>query len=221
MSNVSFDSIKSLFPAVKYDPSLMGKPGILPDHEILRLCQEEDFIAPFVISSIKVDEDGKRIFSYGVSSYGYDVRLSTKFRIFTDATQFEKGFLDPHDLDLETNEFAPWVDYEGDFVTIPPNGFVLGYTREYIKMPRDVTGIISNKSSYARAGISVTTSIIEPGWEGTVVLEIANLTPRPVRVYAHEGVAQFIFFRGERCTVSYADRDGKYSRQYGLVMPRI
>ncbi len=218
-------SLASNFPkvglSITSNLEFYANTGILSDEQILDLCEREKFIEPFVNKSVRFNDEGARIFSYGPSSYGYDVRLSTKFRIFSNSTQSELGYLDPHDLDIDHGDKSPWVDYEGPSVIIPPNGFILGYTQEYIRMPRNLTGFISNKSSYARAGINVTTSIIEAHWEGTVVLEISNLTPRPVKVYAGEGVAQFVFFRGLPCKVSYKDRGGKYDGQIGMVMPRL
>ena len=151
--------------------------------------------------------------SYGLSSYGYDLRCSEHFKIFTPR---ETDIIDP----LRADEI-PYVDYRGEVCEIPPFGFVLACTIEYIKMPRDVSGIILNKSTYARANIDVRTTVIEAGWEGQITLEIANGNPCPARIYANQGIAQLIFIGGDgECEISYADRKGKYMWQIGPTMGR-
>lgn len=158
--------------------------------------------------------DGKKIISYGLSSFGYDVRLGNKFKIFTNVNS---TVIDP--LDFDHNSY---VDYEGEFCIIPPNSYVLGVTMESFNIPRDIMVLCVGKSTLARAGVAVNVTPIESGMVGTIVLELANMTPLPVKVYAGHGVAQFLFLQGsEECEVSYADRAGKYMNQVGIVTPRL
>lgn len=150
----------------------------------------------------------KKVISYGTSSMGYDVRLGRKFKVFTNV--FSET-IDP----LNMPERA-YVDHEGDYVIIPPNSYVLGHTIEYFRMPEDVVAICVGKSTYARAGCAINVTPIEPGFEGQVVIEIANQTPLPMKVYADMGIAQFMFLRGDECATSYAKRAGKYQGQLGI-----
>ena len=152
-------------------------------------------------SSTGEDDTPRRIVSYGTSSYGYDVRLATKFKIFTN---INSAIIDPLNMSDDC-----YVDFEGEMCIIPPNSYVLGHTVEYFRMPRNVTAICVGKSTYARAGCAVNITPIEAGFEGQVVLEIANLTPLPMKIHAGMGIAQFLFYQGdEQCEVSYADRAG-------------
>lgn len=165
-------------------------------------------IVPFIPGQVRQDNNGGKIISYGTSSMGYDVRLGRKFKIFTNAFN---ALIDPLDMPISS-----YVDHEGDYVIIPPNSYVLGHTIEYFNLPRDVGAICVGKSTYARVGCIVNVTPIEPGFCGEVVIELSNATPLPMKVYAGQGIAQFIFFRGEPCEVSYADRDGKYQGQTGI-----
>lgn len=148
------------------------------------------------------------IISYGTSSMGYDVRLGRKFKIFTNVFS---AVIDP--LNMPDHSY---VDHEGDYVVIPPNSYVLGHTIEYFNLPRDVGAICVGKSTYARAGCAINVTPIEPGFSGEVVIEIANQTPLPMKVYAEQGIAQFVFLKGNPCEVSYSDRSGKYQGQTGI-----
>lgn len=151
---------------------------------------------------------GQKIISYGTSSMGYDVRLGRKFKVFTNVYG---AVIDPLNMPDEA-----YVDMEGDYVVIPPNSYVLGHTIEYFNMPSDVVAICVGKSTYARAGCAINVTPIEPGFKGQVVIEIANQTPLPMKVYAEMGIAQFMFLQGEPCEIDYAKRAGKYQGQVGI-----
>jgi len=184
-------------------------PGILSDAQIRYLSQKEEMIAPFVE---KQTAEGK--ISYGLSSYGYDARCSREFKIFTNV---DNAIVDPKDFSDDS-----FVDRETDVCIIPPNSFVLTRSVEYFKIPKDVLVVCLGKSTYARCGLIVNVTPLEPGWEGHVTLEISNTTPLPAKVYANEGVAQFLFFKGSTpCETTYADRAGKYMGQTGVTLPRI
>ena len=183
--------------------------SILPDHIIRKLAVENQMIAPFTEAQKRAGN-----ISYGLSSYGYDARLAPEFKIFTNVNN---AMVDPKDFSTHT-----FVEKEGDFCIIPPNSFMLGRTVEYFKIPRDVLVICLGKSTYARCGLVVNVTPLEPEWEGTVTLEVSNTTPLPAKVYANEGIAQFLFFRGEAPPeVSYKDRGGKYIGQQGVTLPRL
>lgn len=174
----------------------------------------EPMIAPFEPGNIR-EVDNRRVVSYGTSSYGYDVRLDNKFKIFTN---INSGIIDP----LEFDEEKCLVDHEGDYVIIPPNSYVLGNTIEVFNIPRNVMIIALGKSTYARAGAIVNVTPIEPGFKGQVVIEISNSTPLPMKIHAYHGIAQFVFFESdEACETSYADKNGKYQNQRGVVTPRM
>ncbi len=184
-------------------------PGILPDHEIRRLAQEEGMIEPFMEK-----QNANGVISYGLSSYGYDARAADEFKIFTN---IDNALVDPKDFSHQS-----FVDRKTDICVIPPNSFVLTRSVEYFRIPKDVLVICLGKSTYARCGLIVNVTPLEPGWEGHVTLEISNTTPLPARVYANEGVAQFLFFKGSSaCETSYADRAGKYMGQRGVTLPRL
>lgn len=184
-------------------------PGILADHQIRDLALNEGMIEPFVE---KQNHDG--VISYGLSSYGYDSRCSNEFKIFTNV---DNAIVDPKSFSEKS-----FVDRETDVCIIPPNSFVLTRSVEYFRIPKDVLVICLGKSTYARCGLIVNVTPLEPGWEGHVTLEISNTTPLPAKVYANEGVAQFLFFKGSApCEVSYADRAGKYMGQRGVTLPRM
>jgi dCTP deaminase len=184
---------------------------IKSDRWIIEQCEKNQLLTPFVRDSVKKTESGERHVSHGPSSYGYDIRLDTKFKIFSNTNQ-GTGIIDPLDFDEKNYD-----EHEGDFVIIPPGGFVLGVSKERFKMPRNVTGFVMNKSTYARCSVVCITTVIEAGWEGYLVLEYANNSPLPAKLYANQGAAQIVFFEAdEQCLVSYADRDGKYQNQEGV-----
>ncbi len=184
-------------------------PGIMPDHWIRDQSLNHGMIEPFVE---KQTAEGK--ISYGLSSYGYDSRCSDEFKIFTNV---DSAIVDPKNFSDKS-----FVDRQTDVCIIPPNSFVLTRSVEYFRIPKDVLVICLGKSTYARCGLIVNVTPLEPGWEGHVTLEISNTTPLPAKVYANEGVAQFLFFKGSSdCEVTYADRAGKYMKQTGVTLPRI
>jgi dCTP deaminase len=187
--------------------------SILSDKEIIRLCEEEEFISPFVRESVRYVDD-KKVISFGPSSYGYDFRLSREFLIFSNATQSDKAYIDPKDFDKDA-----YIRHEGDSVIIPPNGFILATSLEYIKMPKDITGVVVGKSTYARVGCNSLATPIEAGFEGNITWEFANCTPRPIKMFSGEGCVQILFFRGEPCMTTYADRGGKYMYQRNVTLP--
>ena len=186
---------------------------IKSDKWIRRMAAKHRMIEPFEAGQVK-KRKGKKIVSYGTSSYGYDVRCSTEFKIFTN---INSTILDPKSFD-EKN----FVDFRGQVCIIPPNSFALARTVEYFRIPRNVLTICLGKSTYARCGIIVNVTPLEPEWEGHVTLEFSNTTPLPARVYANEGVAQVIFLESDEvCETSYRDRGGKYQGQKGVTLPRI
>ncbi|ARU57651.1 deoxycytidine triphosphate deaminase [Oleiphilus messinensis] len=176
------------------------------------MAQEKGMIEPFEPGQVRFGEQGK-IVSYGTSSYGYDVRCSNEFKIFTNV---HSATVDPKRFDE-----ASFVDMESDVCIIPPNSFALARTVEYFRIPRTVLTICLGKSTYARCGIIVNVTPLEPEWEGHVTLEFSNTTNLPAKIYANEGVAQMLFFESdEECEVSYKDRGGKYQGQTGVTLPR-
>ena len=186
---------------------------IKSDNWICRMAQEYKMIEPFAPELVRQGSNG-RIVSYGVSSYGYDVRVANEFKIFTN---INSTIVDPKEFD-ERN----FVDFEGDVCIIPPNSFALARTVEYFRIPRNVLTVCLGKSTYARCGIIVNVTPLEPEWEGHVTLEFSNTTPLPARIYANEGVAQMLFFEADEvCKTSYRDRGGKYFGQTGVTLPRM
>lgn len=184
-------------------------PGIMPDHWIREQSINHGMIDPF---EEKQKSEGK--ISYGLSSYGYDARCSREFKIFTNV---DNAIVDPKDFSEDS-----FVDRETDVCIIPPNSFVLTRSVEYFRIPKDVLVVCLGKSTYARCGLIVNVTPLEPGWEGHVTLEISNTTPLPAKVYANEGICQFLFFKGSSdCETTYADRAGKYMGQRGVTLPRI
>lgn len=184
-------------------------PGLLSDHQIRRLATEQGMIEPFVE---KQKKDG--VISYGLSSYGYDSRCAPDFKIFTNV---DNAMVDPKNFSDQS-----FVDRNTDVCVIPPNSFALTHSVEYFRIPKDVLVICLGKSTYARCGLIVNVTPLEPGWEGHVTLEISNTTPLPAKVYANEGIAQFLFFKGSTaCETSYADRAGKYMGQRGVTLPKL
>jgi len=187
--------------------------SIKADHWIRRMATEHGMIEPFEPGQVRRAEDGSRLISYGTSSYGYDVRCADEFKIFTN---INTAIVDPKAFDEKS-----FVDFKGDCCIIPPNSFALARTMEYMRIPRDVLTICLGKSTYARCGIIVNVTPLEPEWEGHVTLEFSNSTPLPAKIYAHEGVAQFLFFESdEPCEMSYRDRAGKYMGQRGVTLPQ-
>jgi len=182
---------------------------IKPDSWIKRMAREHNMIEPFVESQVR----GSAI-SYGVSSYGYDIRVADEFKIFTN---INNTVIDPKNFDPRS-----FVDVKTDVCIVPPNSFALARTIEYFRIPRDVLTICLGKSTYARCGIIVNVTPFEPEWEGTVTLEISNTTPLPAKIYANEGIAQVLFFQSdEPCEMSYKDKKGKYQAQTGVTLPKI
>ena len=186
--------------------------SIKSDRWIRRMAEQHGMIEPFEPGQVR-EKDGDRIVSYGTSSYGYDVRCSGEFKIFTN---INSAVVDPKNFDANS-----FVDIQSDICIIPPNSFALSRTVEYFRIPRDVLTICLGKSTYARCGIIVNVTPLEPEWEGHITLEFSNTTPLPAKIYAHEGAAQVIFFESdEPCEISYKDRDGKYQGQKGVTLPR-
>ena len=186
--------------------------SIKADSWIRHMALTEGMIEPFQESQVRT-RGGERLISFGVSSYGYDVRCADEFKIFTN---INSAMVDPKSFDSRS-----FVDFKGDVCIIPPNSFCLARTVEYFRIPRDVLTICLGKSTYARCGIIVNVTPLEPEWEGHVTLEFSNTTPLPAKIYANEGVAQFLFLQSdEQCETSYADRAGKYMKQKGVTLPK-
>ncbi len=182
---------------------------IKSDRWIRRMALDKGMIAPFEERQVRAGT-----ISYGLSSYGYDIRIADEFKVFTN---INTTIVDPKGFDPRS-----FVDYKGEVCIIPPNSFALGRSVEYFRIPRNVMTICVGKSTYARCGIITNVTPFEPEWEGFVTLEISNTTPLPARIYANEGIAQVLFFEADEvCAVSYADRQGKYQGQQGIVLPRV
>ena len=183
---------------------------ILPDNAIRDLAVEHDMIDPFVDDQVR---DG--VISYGLSSFGYDMRIAGEFRVFTP--NIYNSVVDPKKIDERA-----MVEYDvDDHILIPPNSYVLGRSVEYFKMPTNLLAVVLGKSTYARSGIIVNVTPLEPGWEGHVTIEIGNATTLPAKVYANEGIAQVVFLKGDAPDVSYADKQGKYQNQRGITLPKM
>ncbi len=183
--------------------------AIKADHWIEKMALEHGMIEPFASGQVK-----EGVISYGVSSYGYDIRIADEFKIFTNVNN---TVVDPKQFDARS-----FVEFKGEVCTIPPNAFALARTMEYCRIPRDVLTLCVGKSTYARCGIIVNVTPFEPEWEGFVTLEISNTTPLPARIYANEGIAQVLFFQADEiCRTSYADKKGKYQKQTGITLPKI
>ncbi len=187
--------------------------SIKSDKWIRRMVEEQNMIEPFETDQIRKGQNGRMI-SYGTSSYGYDIRCADEFKIFTN---INSAVVDPKEFD--PNSF---VDIKSDVCIIPPNSFALARTVEYFRIPRDVLTICLGKSTYARCGIIVNVTPLEPEWEGHVTLEFSNTTPLPAKIYANEGVAQVLFLGADEiCETSYKDRNGKYQGQTGVTVPKL
>ncbi len=183
--------------------------SIKSDRWIRRMAREHRMIEPFSDRQVR-----EGVISYGVSSYGYDVRIASDFKIFTN---INSTIVDPKSFDPRS-----FVDFEGDVCVIPPNSFALARTVESFRIPRNVLVVTLGKSTYARCGIIVNVTPLEPEWEGIVTLEVSNTTPLPAKIYANEGIAQMLFFESdEECEVSYADKKGKYQGQKTLTLPKL
>ena len=183
--------------------------SIKPDKWIKRMALEHQMIDPFIDDQIR-----EGVISYGVSSYGYDVRVGDEFKVFTNVYN---TVVDPKNFDPKS-----FVDIVADQCVIPPNSFALASTIEYFRIPRDVLTVCLGKSTYARCGIIVNVTPFEPEWEGHVTIEISNTTPLPAKIYANEGIAQVLFFQSdEPCARSYKDKKGKYQAQRGVTLPKI
>ena len=186
--------------------------GIKSDKWIRRMAEQHGMIEPYEPGQVR-EGNGGRIISFGTSSYGYDVRCADEFKIFTN---INSAIVDPKNFDASS-----FVDVKSDVCIIPPNSFALARTVEYFRIPRDVLTVCLGKSTYARCGIIVNVTPLEPEWEGHVTLEFSNTTPLPAKIYANEGVAQMLFFTGDEvCEVSYRDRGGKYQGQTGVTLPK-
>ena len=188
--------------------------GVYADWQIIDSSTWLKMIEPFEPKQVK-EVNGQRVISYGLSSFGYDMRVANEFKIFSASTG-QLTVIDPKAI-----EEKALVDYVGGYCIIPPNSFALARSVEYFRMPANVTGIVLGKSTYARCGIVTNLTPLESGWEGFVSIEISNTTPVPVKVYANEGVAQCLFFGGEFPLVTYADRKGKYQAQTGITLAKV
>lgn len=191
------------------------KMSIKSDRWIRQMATEHGMIEPFEAGQVRVNEHGQKLVSYGTSSYGYDVRCAREFKVFTNV---HSAIVDPKNFDERS-----FIDIVGDECIIPPNSFALARTVEYFRIPRDVLTICLGKSTYARCGIIVNVTPLEPEWEGHVTLEFSNTTNLPARIYAGEGVAQMLFFQSDAddiCETSYKDRGGKYQGQTGVTLPK-
>jgi dCTP deaminase len=189
--------------------------SIKSDRWIRKMAEEHGMIEPYEAGQVRFNEAGDKLVSYGTSSYGYDVRCSREFKVFTNV---HSAIVDPKNFDQNS-----FIDIVGDECIIPPNSFALARTMEYFRIPRDVLTICLGKSTYARCGIIVNVTPLEPEWEGHVTLEFSNTTTLPARIYAGEGVAQMLFFQSDAddvCETSYKDRGGKYQGQTGVTLPR-
>ena len=185
--------------------------AIKSDNWIKRMALEHRMIEPFVDDQVR-----EGVISYGVSSYGYDVRVGNEFKVFTNVYN---TVVDPKNFDPKS-----FVDIKADVCIIPPNSFALASTIEYFRIPRDILTVCLGKSTYARCGIIVNVTPFEPEWEGHVTIEISNTTPLPAKIYANEGIAQVLFFEADAddvCETSYADKKGKYQSQRGVTLPKI
>ncbi|MBV6396283.1 MAG: dCTP deaminase [Anaerolineales bacterium] len=183
--------------------------GLKPDHWIRKMAHEHRMIEPFVENQVR-----ERVISYGVSSYGYDIRVADEFMIFTNV---HSAIVDPKNFDPKS-----MFEFKGEVCVIPPNSFALARTVEYFRIPRSVLTVCLGKSTYARCGLIVNVTPFEPEWNGYVTLEISNTTPLPAKIYANEGIAQVLFFEAdEECEVSYADKKGKYQNQQSIVLPKL
>ena len=191
--------------------------SIKSDRWIRRMAREHRMIEPFVDAQVRaVDQEGRKVISYGVSSYGYDMRVAPEFKIFTNVLS---AIVDPKHFDSKS-----FVEFEGDVCIVPPNSFALARSVECFRIPRNCLTICVGKSTYARCGIITNVTPFEPEWEGYVTLEISNTTPLPAKIYANEGICQVLFFEADDddvCETSYKDKAGKYQAQTGVTLPKL
>lgn len=200
-------------------------PGLLADHQIQYLCKVEEMIKPFEPKPVRRPQIGvgpenepvyaqRKVVSYGLGHYGYDIRVADEFKVFTNIAA---TIVDPKAVDS-----SAFTTIEGNCV-IPPNSYALARSLERFQIPRDVLALVIGKSTYARCGVAINCTPLEPEWRGYITLEISNATPKPVRVYANEGIAQVVFFKASQtCALSYADKDGKYQDQPAeIVLPKV
>ncbi len=182
---------------------------ILSDIEIIKYVKETKMISPFIPT-----QTSKNVISYGLSSYGYDIRISDEFKIFTN---INNSIIDPKHFDNKT-----FIDFKGQECIIPPNSFILGRSVEYLKIPREIMCIALGKSTLARCGLVANVTPLEPEWEGYITIEISNTTPLPAKIYANEGIVQVLFLKtNSSCKISYKDKKGKYQKQTKLTLPKI
>ncbi len=183
--------------------------SVMNDKWIRKMAKEHEMIKPFAESQVR-----EGVISYGISSYGYDLRVADEYKIFTNVNS---TIVDPKNFDARS-----FVEFHGPVCIVPPNSFALARSVEYFKIPRNILTVCVGKSTYARCGIIVNVTPLEPEWEGFVTLEISNTTPLPARVYSNEGLCQIVFFdSAEMCEISYKDKKGKYQAQQGIVLPKI
>ena len=185
---------------------------IKSDKWIRKMAVEHGMIEPFQEDQIRYSDDNSRLISYGLSSYGYDVRCANEFKVFTN---IHSAIVDPKSFDEKS-----FVDINSDVCVIPPNSFALASSLEYFKMPRNVTGLVTAKSTYARCGLGTPPTVLEAGWHGNLVLEFSNHTSNSIKLYANSGAAQILFFSGDQPEVSYSDRKGKYQGQVGITLAK-
>ncbi len=191
----------------------LSSMSLKSDRWIKKMALERGMIEPFVDEQVR-EAEGKKIVSYGLSSYGYDIRVANRFKVFTNV---HNSIVDPKNFREDA-----FVDIQADTCIIPPNSFALAVSVEYFRIPCDVLTLCIGKSTYARCGIIVNVTPFEPEWEGYVTLEISNTTPLPAKIYANEGLAQVLFLQGqEACAISYLQRGGKYMRQEGITIPHM
>jgi len=202
-------------PPIRFSPHL--PMSIKSDRWIRRMAREQRMIDPFVDTQVRaLDREGRKVISYGLSSYGYDMRVAPEFKIFTNVLS---AIVDPKHFDSKS-----FVEFEGDVCIVPPNSFALARSVEYFRIPRNCLTICVGKSTYARCGIITNVTPFEPEWEGYVTLEISNTTPLPAKIYANEGICQVLFFEADAddiCETSYADKAGKYQAQTGVTLPKL
>lgn len=191
------------------------KFGLANDRRIVQLVEQYEMISPFVPQAVSLEANGEKLISYGLSSFGYDLRVADEFEVFTPVLG-ESIVVDPKNFDRRLLR-----RHVGDICMIPPNSFALARSVEFLKIPPHVLALCLGKSTYARCGINCMFTPFEPAWDGHVTIEIANNTPLPAKVYAGEGIAQALFFEGERPNITYADRKGKYQGQKGITPPRV
>lgn len=191
--------------------------GVMNDLRIAELAYEKGMIEPFVDTQIRSHSiTGEKFISYGLSSFGYDIRVGSEFKLFTN---IYPCVIDPKQIG--EMKFIEHIVAPHQALIIPPNAFALAHSVEYLRIPRNVIGICLGKSTYARCGLVANITALEPEWEGQLTIELSNTSPMPVKVYAQEGIAQLILFEGQNCRRSYSDKNGKYNKQTGITLPKV